>query len=259
MLWVRSYFVHTSRTFNCHPFSSHEQFTPCLSTYVGDIPYDRKEEEILASQLKKLSRSEGEFMVHVGDIQFSKRTFCSVSTYTDVQRLFVDNSDVPVFILPGDNDWSDCPDPDSAARTWMEHFHAFTDRPDYWGGTHNMNIDWMEGDESNFGNFAMWNEESKGLFIGLNMISALDNEIDETEWNKRLDHNLHWTQMNIDRHHHLTYSAGAKPESNIKYIVLFGHAKSKNSYFFKILNKLYTKNDEYAWLQDVPMIYFHGK
>ena len=91
---------------------------------MGDIPYSDDEKEQLKIQLTDLPY-DGDFIVHVGDVHKTKRTKCAKSAYSDVRDILLDYSSIPVFVLPGDNDWKDCPKPYRALNTWFENFEAF--------------------------------------------------------------------------------------------------------------------------------------
>jgi len=73
---------------------------------LGDTPYFASHEKALQRDLEELT--EGDFLVHVGDIRFSARgaRVCKRSQYEDAAEI-LKGSPVPVFMIIGDNDVSD--------------------------------------------------------------------------------------------------------------------------------------------------------
>lgn len=73
---------------------------------LGDVPYDMEERARVERLLAGLERHEVAFAVHVGDIK-SGQGLCADSVLAD-RRALLDASPVPLVLLPGDNDWTDC-------------------------------------------------------------------------------------------------------------------------------------------------------
>src|SRR3970282_1187254 len=87
---------------------------------IGDAPYGAAEIPLFLQQLDDHRRySNAEFMVHVGDIMAGSEP-CVEERYRATAE-WLQAMDVPVFILPGDNEWVDCSDPDQAWDYWKQH------------------------------------------------------------------------------------------------------------------------------------------
>eukprot|EP00587_Corethron_hystrix_P015966 CAMPEP_0113321870 /NCGR_PEP_ID=MMETSP0010_2-20120614/15207_1 /TAXON_ID=216773 ORGANISM="Corethron hystrix, Strain 308" /NCGR_SAMPLE_ID=MMETSP0010_2 /ASSEMBLY_ACC=CAM_ASM_000155 /LENGTH=87 /DNA_ID=CAMNT_0000180141 /DNA_START=659 /DNA_END=919 /DNA_ORIENTATION=+ /assembly_acc=CAM_ASM_000155 len=87
------------------------------------MPYTHEDEEMLPVQLRNLRKAGGEFLVHVGDIidqkkkRKDKSLVCPEERYEMVSNI-LRKAPIKTFILPGDNDWNDCPYPDEAMTYW---------------------------------------------------------------------------------------------------------------------------------------------
>ena len=93
------------------PITTHTPTTPQsnnnapLTFYaMGDVPYSDMEACLIPYELAKLSRSEGKFLVHLGDIQDGLSEDCSESLHEGIARTF-ESSPVPTFFVIGDNGW----------------------------------------------------------------------------------------------------------------------------------------------------------
>ncbi len=96
-----------------------------VSFYVtSNVPYSASDEDKMVKDLSTLSTYGNPFMVHLGNIQESKVTLCQSSRYSDVAEM-LKNSPMPMFVLPGEEDWSNCPDPNAAWNSWSESFSYF--------------------------------------------------------------------------------------------------------------------------------------
>jgi hypothetical protein len=87
---------------------------------IADVPYDADEILQLDQHFFDHNRySPADFVAHLGDIKSSGGS-CDESHYqivADSLRLLA----VPAFIVPGDNEWTDCSDPDQAWAFWEDH------------------------------------------------------------------------------------------------------------------------------------------
>jgi hypothetical protein len=90
---------------------------------MGDIPYKLSDRYCLNKQLRELDQQEMgfKFIVHVGDIKSGKDK-CNEDRYKDIQEIIAhpynaigyDTRDW--FMIPGDNEWSDC---DDRVQAWQ--------------------------------------------------------------------------------------------------------------------------------------------
>eukprot|EP00586_Coscinodiscus_wailesii_P002469 CAMPEP_0172481308 /NCGR_PEP_ID=MMETSP1066-20121228/7050_1 /TAXON_ID=671091 /ORGANISM="Coscinodiscus wailesii, Strain CCMP2513" /LENGTH=327 /DNA_ID=CAMNT_0013243449 /DNA_START=244 /DNA_END=1227 /DNA_ORIENTATION=- len=198
---------------------------------MGDIPYDSKEAILLAEQIDDLDpeNDDVEFIVHLGDIMKARK--CSTSEYSKVQSILL-KAPVPVFIVPGDNDWNDCPAPGDAWNNWKTHFMRFDQR---WN-----NRIWGVGRQrKRTENFVFLHRGV--LFIGVHLVGG---DVHEEEWGVRHAQSLRWTRNCLKRY-----------SEHFDAVVLLGHAKRgwKNDDYF---DPLFDLIDE-AY-DDIPFLYCHG-
>ncbi len=73
---------------------------------MGDMPYNTDERVRMERLLAGLAKEDLAFAVHVGDLK-SGQGLCADAVLAD-RRALLDASPVPLVLLPGDNDWTDC-------------------------------------------------------------------------------------------------------------------------------------------------------
>lgn len=195
---------------------------------MGDIPYDPPEEEILKSQIAELP-NEAEFVIHVGDIKRGKSVPCEEPVYAKVAGLLAASAK-PVFIIPGDNEWNDCVDPDLGWRNWTKHFMRFEER---WPERLRV-FRQLEREE----NFAF--VRNGVLFIGINIVGGRLH--DAEEWQRRLTEDLIWVRRNLERF-----------GNEVSSVVVFGHATPTAKH-----NAFFTGFVEEAQKFGKPVLYLHG-
>ena len=89
------------------------------------MPYKPQEEPLLERYVALVSADGlSEFLVHLGDIVHGNLKKWPEGQYAKVAGL-LKKSRVPVFVLPGDNEWNDLDDPDEGWRFWTKHFLHF--------------------------------------------------------------------------------------------------------------------------------------
>jgi uncharacterized repeat protein (TIGR02543 family) len=87
---------------------------------IGDVPYAPEEIAELEQHVADHNRySPSAFLVHLGDIQSGSEP-CQELRYQTVADLLA-TSEVPVFIVPGDNEWVGCADPAQGWAWWETH------------------------------------------------------------------------------------------------------------------------------------------
>lgn len=186
---------------------------------ISDTPYNPADEEKLRSDISALRTTDGDFFIHLGDINLATVTRCNVGVYEDAGSI-LKASPVPVVVLPGNNDWNDCPKPDIAFNYWMEHMNRFEEK---FVHTPLLLGRQLARDE----NFAFLR---KGvLFIGLNLVDGTVQS--EDEWSRRHLDNVHWVEKNLN-----LYSA-----PDYRAIVILGHAPPNakvGDFFWPILDDL---------------------
>jgi len=202
---------------------------------IGDVPYTDQQAVELMGQIKNLPK-DAEFLVHVGDLR-SAGSICRREEYSSVAST-LRLSHVPVFVILGDNDWNDCPNPQEGLEHWNAEFLGFESR--FWD--HSFAISTQPGRQENF------SFQHKGtLFIGLNLVGGT--VLSMNEWIDRLSSQVNWTKTLIR-----SYVAEISPQTGR--VVIFGHADPtiKHQRFFNPL-RIFIK-DELE--NSVPILYVNG-
>lgn len=204
---------------------------------MGDVPYQAEEYDKLRQDLQNMG-SEGLFAVHVGDIKRGALP-CSESIYKRVSEI-LKSSPIPVFSLPGDNEWNDCPRPDPAWKLWENYFL----RLDQNWKSDLRTFRSMDREE----NFSIFSEGT--LFIGVNLVGGRVQ--DAEEWRQRHRQNVNWVQSNLKRF-----------GEECRAVVVFGHAlpTARHLDFFGPFTEdiarlgkptVYIHGDGHRWIQDQP-------
>ncbi len=93
---------------------------PVIFSATADAPYDSAEALIFQQHLDNHNLySPAEFLVHLGDIKLGAAP-CDESYYEDMATMLRTLA-VPAFIVPGDNEWTDCLDRVVAWQYWTTH------------------------------------------------------------------------------------------------------------------------------------------
>jgi hypothetical protein len=204
---------------------------------LGDAPYFPGEDEVLPLDLEQIDPA-SEFVIHLGDIK-TGRVPCDESIYAKVAGMLA-QSKPRVFIIPGDNEWNDCADPDAAWQLWDKHFMGFHDR---WSGSFPVARQ-TERPE----NFAF----TRGgvIFVGINLVGGLVH--DAAEWKTRHALNLALIEETLRQHGaeatSMVVFAHAKPGPNhADFVEGFSDAAAR---FAKPV--LFLHGDGHRWIQDHP-------
>lgn len=207
--------------------SGTDRGVPEVVFYVtSDSPYDNSEEQKLSADLQVLS--DAEFIVHLGNIQDASVTLCSESRYARVKDILL-QSPVPMFILPGEEDWNNCPNPENAWETWEDNFSGFESNFD-----HSFMVSRQMRRKENF-SFLYQNV----LFIGFHLVGGRNSE---DELDQRLKDNINWMESMVTMN-----------EGDFKYIVMMGNARPgpQQRAFFDRLS-------DFLGPFDLPVIYVHA-
>lgn len=201
----------------------------------SDIPYNKADETKLARELAELHPRDGDFLIHLGDINLAQVTLCPFSVYDDAANL-LKQSPVPVIVLPGNNDWNDCPMPEASFEYWMDELNKFENHfpPENFNTVPAVNRQLAR--EENFA-FLL-----KGvLFIGLNLVDGKVH--DEREWLVRHQENVMWVEQQVSMY----------DESEYRAIVMLGHAgytAKVGDFFWPVMDDLKAVNK--------PVLYLHA-
>ncbi|MBT3890064.1 MAG: hypothetical protein HOF72_05520 [Planctomycetaceae bacterium] len=194
---------------------------------MGDVPYAPEEDLLLPKQIANLP-TDGHFVIHVGDIK-NGATPCDEAIYTKVASM-LGKSKLPIFIIPGDNEWNDCENPAQGWKYWLKHFNNFDTK---WKYDFVVNRQKVRNENFTFNLDGV-------LFIGINLVGGRVH--DPAEWKTRHTQNILWIKSTLQANH-----------KNFHAIVLFGHAHpmiNHNDFFTPLLPIVKTTN--------VPLLYLHG-
>jgi hypothetical protein len=126
------------------------------------------------------------FTVHVGDIQKPARSFCAESAFFEVSQYLL-SGPLPTFVLPGDNDWADCPDPYTALGYYHKYFDYFEQQ---WTTTTVPRM----AVEYNATYPEMWRfTYNEILFISIQLIDSKD-LLTLADWNARMQADIQWVK-----------------------------------------------------------------
>ncbi len=207
---------------------------------IGDIPYtDAEEEQLAAIIASHNAETESAFLVHLGDIKSQGLGICYENHYTTVADLLLPST-LPVFIVPGDNEWNDCSDPEEAWEYWSASFMRFDEHWEF-----GPDVDRQEGREENFA-FV----HDGVLFVGINLPGGAIH--DEEEWATRHSANADWIDGNL-----------AARDDEIEAAVLLAHANPSSShddFMARLLPSveafekpfLFLHADGHGWIEDQP-------
>ena len=207
---------------------------PVTFSVVGDAPYSDDEIPIFLQHLADHNRySPSEFFVHVGDI-FAEGEPCSEPQYQRMGEM-LETLAVPAFIIPGDNEWTDCLDPAQAWQYWVTHLLRLEER--FCGAPA------VERQATRPENFAF--TLSGVLFIGINLVGG-GNDVgvmqDDSAWvSQQLMNNstrvraaVVFSQSGPGSNRHLFFTPFEQAAAAFGKPVLLAHG------------------DGHAWLQDFP-------
>jgi hypothetical protein len=173
---------------------------------MGDVPYGltpdeiHAEEIILKEQIVDLNKNHSlSFVMHVGDIKKGIPP-CSPSVYQTVATILRANKH-PTFIIPGDNEWNDCANPQEAWKLWEANFSRFDE--------HWPNDLGVVRQATRQENFAFTQEGI--LFVGINMVGGKVH--DWQEWESRIEDDRQWLETQFKLH-----------SGNCSAAVIFTHA-----------------------------------
>lgn len=238
---------------------------------LGDIPYSEEEGALLEAQLYQLGidkrgnpNIDDLFAVHVGDIMSgseSRSNRCSRDEYSFVEAILTKVSPVPIFLQVGDNDWTECEDPDEGWKYWTQSFFDLDKR---WAAHQNLTYSASTSDgvssaqmaradvpramspyqftgmvqrqEKRKENFVFMHE--RVLFLGINMIYDV---YSTSEREERMEDNKEFVREQL----------GLRSDLELRAVILFGHAWYDD--FFDDLKEELT-----VGLEGTPVVYFHG-
>jgi len=212
---------------------------PLIFSVMGDVPRSASEDTLLQRQIEAHNKySPSEFMLHVGDIK-SGGAPCDEEVYQRVSG-FLKQLKVPTFIVPGDNEWNDCPDPAAAWTLWTKYLMTINENWPY-----DPKIERQKDASENIA----WVSKNV-LMIGINLVGGRIH--DQSEWDRMMSKAAEWIE----------YQLKNKSES-VKASVIFTQANPKKKhqpFMDKFLQSvktfqkpvLFLHGDGHRWLYDNP-------
>ena len=231
-----------------------EQADSLVFSAMGCGPYTAEDVQAIAYYIREENRSkDSEFLVHLGDINsgdMARKGKLTEDYYASIRKLLTENNKIPTYIVPGDNEWNDRPDPEMGWKHWTRHLGNLEN---------NFKVKWKtERQKIRPENFSF---VRKGvLFIGINLVGGRIH--DKEEWARRFNENNDWIEMQFMTHRQLVSAAvvccQANPISKSK-----GKMDAKKPFtpFYNRFGKLGAKfakpvlflhADGHQWIVDQP-------
>jgi chitodextrinase len=203
------------------------QDAPVTFSVIGDIPYSGSEALFQSYVDEHNLMSPADFFVHVGDIM--SQSGCHEPAYALASDIMSQLA-VPTFVVPGDNEWNDCSDPDAAWVLWESYFSEFEQR---FCGT--PPVDAQPARPENFA-FV----DRGVLFVGLNLVGGAVH--DRAEWDVRLQQDADWVEQQF-----------AAERDRVRAAVVFAHADRDGS-----RDIFFDQFDLSAVAFGKPIMFIHG-
>lgn len=212
---------------------------------IGDTPYTEADKELFQRHISQHNTyADSDFFVHVGDIK-SGDPLCLESHYSWMQNA-LQALNVPAFIIPGDNEWNDCPEPQGAWKYWINHLKSIsTNAPNV--PVTRQSKPGQEGEE----NFAF--AHNGVLFLGLNFVGGNETSID---WPGLLERDVEWLNEQLSMY---------TDDVLVQAAVIFGHADMFTGFDpATVLGKFVEDVDFVTSLQNSvdifnkPVLFVHG-
>jgi hypothetical protein len=177
-------------------------------------------------------------MFHVGDIK-SGGDPCSESVYKKVSG-FLKKLEVPVFIVPGDNEWNDCDNPTQAWTHWEKYFLKFDKN---WQVKYNVEYQSEQPENLAF--------QINGIsFIGINLVGGRVH--DQAVWNKKMQNDALWIKKQLQSKEIKAAVLFAQANPNEKHELFMKQFRTAASTFAKPI--LFIHGDGHRWIYDNPWL-----
>lgn len=222
---------------------------------MGCGPYRGQDEIAMRHHVAQENRSEKKsaFLVHLGDINpgaVAKAGKLKEDRYASLAKWLTAGSEIPAYIVPGDNEWNDRPDPDVGWGFWTKHLLRLEEKiPPVW-----QTVRQEERPE----NFAF--VHGGVLFIGLNVVGGRVH--DPAEWALRFKQNNDWVEAQYAKHRDGVRAAVVFAQANV---VGQGRPKAAVNLLFKPFTArfselsaafgkpvLFIHSDGHNWIHDRP-------
>ena len=212
---------------------------------MGCGPYAKEDEAVLMHHIAQENQVEkkSDFLVHLGDINtgvLARSGKLGEDRYESMAKWMTEGSTIPAYIVPGDNEWNDRPDPDVGWEYWTKHLLRLEDKiPPAWK---------TERQEVRPENFAFVHDGV--LFIGLNLVGGRVH--DPLEWARRFKEDNDWVEAQFEKHGEEVRAAVVFAQANV---VGQGKPKVAVNLLFKPFT---TRFAELAAAFEKPVLFLHS-
>ena len=228
---------------------------PVRFSAMGCGPYKVPDEAALRHHIaqENLTAKKSAFLIHLGDINpgtLAKAGKLKEDRYASVAKWLSDGNQIPIYLVPGDNEWNDRPDPEVGWGFWSKHLMRLNEKFD---------TPWeTQRQEQRPENFAF--VHGGVLFIGLNVVGGRVH--DPLEWATRFEQDNDWVAEQYSLHGEAVRAAVVFAQANV-----VGQGKPKaavnllfrpfTSRFAKLSAKfgkpvLFLHADGHSWTKDRP-------
>ncbi|GKY91704.1 hypothetical protein MPSEU_000142200 [Mayamaea pseudoterrestris] len=171
-----------------------------LTIYVtSDVPYAVADQKKFIHDLG-LIKTKANYIVHLGNIQNVSETNCGLAQYMEVAAM-LEETKIPTFIVPGEDDWANCPDQHIGFARWNNTFAKFAHKT----GSR-MKVDYQQRRLENFA-FV----EKNVLFLSVHVIGGKPTTY--SEFLSRMKDNMNWIRGMYKLH-----------AEEVSGVVIFGNA-----------------------------------
>jgi len=220
---------------------------------VSDTPHNPADVTKLRRDLSNLDPDKGSFLFHLGDVISGDDTLCTRSSYRNAASVLKE-SPIPVVLLPGNEDWNDCPNPRDAFENWMMHLNRFEenfDKSDITSAGENENTPlpssaMVERHLARDENFAILLDDV--LIIGVHLVNG--KVPSQRQWDLREQDNVQWVEEQLSRQRSFSENSN---KSSYRAVVLLGHAPATST-----VGDFFWPVQEDLVLADVPVLYLHA-
>jgi len=208
---------------------------------VSDTPHNPADVTKLQRDMSNLDPDKGSFLFHLGDVIAGDDTLCTRGSYREAASV-LKTSPVPVVLLPGNEDWNDCPNPRDAFDNWMMHLNRFEEN--FEDGSVSQYV--VERHLARDENFAILLDDV--LVIGVHMVNG--NIPSQRDWDLRQQDNVQWVEEQLSHQWSIAEDSNKAP---FRAVVILGHAPATSSvgdFFWSVQRDLVKEG--------VPVVYLHA-
>lgn len=228
---------------------------PVRFSAMGCGPYKPPDEVAMRHHVaqENLVENKSAFLIHLGDINsgvLAKSGKLGEDRYAAIAKWLSEGNQIPTYIVPGDNEWNDRPDPDVGWQFWSKHLLRLNEKFDAPWETRRQEV--------RPENFAF--VHGGVLFIGLNIVGGRVH--DPVEWAMRFKQDNDWVEAQYAEHKDSVRAAVVLAQANV-----VGQGKPKaavNLLFQPFTNRfaklsagfgkpvLFLHADGHTWTKDRP-------